>query len=71
MCASGLVALTSCLVGCGAVRRALRLDMCHVHTELAMLLGQVAAGAVAVGLERGERRGFTFFWCAFEFNLTY
>ena len=71
MCASGLVALTSCLVGCGAVRRALRLDMCHMHTELAMLLGQVATGAVAVGLEGVETRGVTYFGCAFEFNLTY
>ena len=51
-------------------RRALRLDMCHMHTELAMLLGQVAAGAVAVGLEGGETRDFTYFWCAFELNLT-
>ena len=27
------------------------LDMCRMHTESAMLLGQVAAGEVAVGLE--------------------
>ena len=65
------MALTSCVVECGAVRRALRLDMCHVHTELAMLLGQVVAGAVAVGLEGGETRDVTYFGCAFEFNLTY
>ena len=53
MCASGLGALTSCLVGCGAVRRALRLDMCHVHTELAMLLGQMASDVAEAALERG------------------
>ena len=45
--------------------------MCRMHTESAMLLGQVAGGAVAVGLEGGETRDFTYFWCAFEFNLTY
>ena len=32
---------------------------------------QVAAGAVAVGLEGGETRDVTYFGCAFEFNLTY
>ena len=37
-----------------------------------MLLGQVAAGEVAVDLEGGETRvKFNYFWCAFELNLTY
>ena len=45
--------------------------MCHMHTESAMLLGQVAAGDVAVGLEGGETRDFTYFECAFELYLTY
>ena len=36
-----------------------------------MLLGQVAAGEVAVGLEGGETRDCTYFWCAFELYLTY
>ena len=45
--------------------------MCSMHTESAMLLGQVAAGDVAVGLEGGETGDFTYFWCSFEFNLTY
>ena len=52
-------------------RRALRLDMCRMHTDSAMLLGQVAAGEVTVDLEGGETGDFTYFWCAFEFNLTY
>ena len=47
------------------------LDMCRMHTESAMLLGQVAAGDVAVDLEGGETRDFTYFWCAFELYLTY
>ena len=42
-----------------------------MHTESAMLLGQVAAGNVAVGLEGGETSDFTYSRCAFEFNLTY
>ena len=45
--------------------------MCHMHTESAMLLGQVAAGDVAGGLEGVETRDFTYFWCAFKLNLTY
>ena len=36
-----------------------------------MLLGQVAAGNVAVDLEGGETRDLTYFECAFEFNLLY
>ena len=36
-----------------------------------MLLGQVAAGDVAVGLEGGQTRDLTYFECAFELYLTY
>ena len=35
-----------------------------------MHLGQVAAGDVAVGLERGQTRGLTYFESAFELYLT-
>ncbi len=36
-----------------------------------MLLGQVAAGEVAVDLEGVETREFTYFWCAFDFYFPY